>query len=124
MLSDPAPDRALTTDMAFGPGSAIVRNWLDDIFVSPWVSLASTPTATGTALQYRMFDGQKFSRGKIVQQWRVRSHLRIDNTIRPAPGDSIDCYTPWVGEDLLAARRLPVGSPPVRSHDRRRALGA
>jgi hypothetical protein len=97
LLSDPTRI-ALFPDMAFGPGSAIVRNWLDDVFVSPWVSLASTPTATGTALQYRMFDGQKFSRGKIVQQWRVRSRLRIDNTDTSAPGDSIDCYTPWSGK--------------------------
>ena len=34
-------------DMAFGPGSAVIHNWLDDIIVGPWVSLASTPGATG-----------------------------------------------------------------------------
>ena len=28
----------------WGPGSAVIHNWLDDAILSPWVSLASTPT--------------------------------------------------------------------------------
>ena len=86
---------AFSPRMAFGPSGAVIRNWLDDIAASPWVSLASTPTATGTFLSFRLFDGNSFGDGAIVQQWRVRSRVRVDNTDTPAPGDSVDCMTPW-----------------------------
>jgi hypothetical protein len=98
LFTDPAR-LAFAPDMAFGPGQSVIHNWLDDILVSPWVSLASTPSATGTLLSFRTFPGNKFHRGKIVQSWRVRAKTRHDNTDTPAPGDSIDCVSPWVTVD-------------------------
>ena len=64
LFNDPA--------MAFGPGGYVIRNWLDDIIVSPWVSLASTPTASGTPLAFRRFPGNFFNTSRIVQNWSVR----------------------------------------------------
>jgi hypothetical protein len=81
--------------MGFGPGGAVVRNWLDDMVSSPWVSLATTPFSEGTVLRFRRFPGNIFSQGSIVQGWRVRARVRTDNTDTPAPGDSIDCVSPW-----------------------------
>ena len=86
---------AFSSNMAFGPGGAVIRNWLDDIAASPWVSLVSTPTATGTILSFRRFAGNNFGDGKIVQGWRVRAKSKVDNTDTAAPGDSVDCVTPW-----------------------------
>ena len=86
---------AFSSTMSFGPGGAVVRNWLDDIVASPWVSLASTPSASGTTLSFRRFAGNNFGEGAIVQGWRVRAKAKVDNTDTPAPGDSVDCVTPW-----------------------------
>ena len=68
--------------MAFGPGGYVMRNWLDDIVVSPWVSLASTPTASGTVLAFRRFPGNFFQTSRIVQNWSVR-------------GRNASCVTGW-----------------------------
>jgi len=86
---------AFFPDMAFGPGAAIIRNWLDNIIVSPWTSLASTPSAQGTVLSFRRFPGNRFTQGSIVMGWRVRGKTRIANTDTSALGDSIDCVTAW-----------------------------
>jgi len=86
---------AFFPDMAFGPGSAIIRDWLDDTIVSPWTSLASTPSAQGTVLSFRRFPGNRFTQGGVVQNWRVRGKLRVANTDTTAPGDSIDCVSKW-----------------------------
>jgi hypothetical protein len=86
---------AFTPQMGFGPGGAVVRNWLDNVVASPWVSLASTPSAPGTVLTFRTFPGNRFNRGKIVQSWRVRTKTRVENTDTPMLGDSLDCVTPW-----------------------------
>ncbi len=86
---------AFDPSMTFGPAQAVIHNWLDDVLVSPWVSLASTPGAAGTVLSFRRFGGNLVSRGDIVQGWRVRTRLRRANTDTPAPGDSIDCTTAW-----------------------------
>lgn len=94
LWSDPAL-AAYSTDMAFGPGSAIVRNWLDNLIVSPWVDLGSTPNATYTILSFRTFPGNNYSQSRIVLGWRVRTKLRVDNTDTSAPGDSIDCLSAW-----------------------------
>jgi len=88
---------AFLPSMAFGPGQAIIHNWLDDVFISPWVSLASTPSATGTLLSYRRLGGQVLSQGKIVQQWRMRSKSQIDNTDTSTLGDFADCVSGWAG---------------------------
>ncbi len=86
---------AFYSDMAFGPGGAVIHNWLDDMFVSPWVSLASTPGASGTILSFRRFAGNNFGAADLVQGWRVRAKVKRDNTDTPAPGDSIDCISTW-----------------------------
>ncbi len=79
----------LTNDpsMDFGPGGFVVRNWLDDIIESPWVSLASTPTAAGTILQFRRFGGNFFSQSRIVQSWSVRGRFEAPDMSR--------CLTAW-----------------------------
>lgn len=86
---------AFIADMAFGPSATVVQNWLDNVLESPWISLASTPSSRGTVLSFRTFPGQRFSESKIIQGWKVRAKRRVDNTDTPAPGDLIDCLTPW-----------------------------
>jgi flagellar hook capping protein FlgD len=66
------PTIANDPSMAFGPDAYVVRNWLDDIIIGPWVSLASTPAATGTILKFRMFGGNFFNTSRIVLWWSVR----------------------------------------------------
>ncbi len=90
---------ALFPDMEFGPGSAVVRNWLDDVIVSPWVSLASTPSAQGTVLSSRIFPGNRFLQSRIQSSWRVRGKVKVENTDTSSSGDSIDCLTPWAPVD-------------------------
>ena len=94
-LSTDPTRAAYFPSMAFGPGGAVVRNWLDDITASPWVSLASTPDLSQTILSFRRFGGNHLGDGAIVQGWRVRAKSKVDNTDTPAPGDSVDCVTPW-----------------------------
>jgi len=77
---DTTPTLFNDPSMSFGPGGYVIRNWLDDRIVSPWVSLASTPTATGTVLQFRRFPGNFFNTSRIVQSWSVRG--RDGNCIR------------------------------------------
>ncbi len=67
------PSLANDPSRAYGPGGFVVKNWLDDIIVAPWVSLAATPAAVGTVLQFRRFGGNFFTNGRIVQNWSVRS---------------------------------------------------
>ena len=71
----------------FGPGGFVIRNWLDDIIESPWVSLASTPAATNTILQFRRFPGNFFNQSRIVQNWSVRGRFE-------GP-DLSTCLTAW-----------------------------
>jgi hypothetical protein len=86
---------ALFPDMAFGPGSAVIHSWLDDIIVGPWVSLVSTPSATGTVLSMRRCGAQSTAKSNIVQNWSVRSQRMADNTDTSALGDSIQCISSW-----------------------------
>lgn len=72
--------------MSFAPNGYVIRNWLDDIVVGPWVSLSTTPTASGTVLNFRRFPGNFFSTGRIVQNWSVRGK----GTIGGQP-----CVTGW-----------------------------
>jgi hypothetical protein len=70
---DTTPTIANDPSMAFGPGSYVVRNWIDNQIISPWVSLASTPTAKATVIQFQRFPGNHFSQSRITQNWSVRS---------------------------------------------------
>ena len=81
------PTIANDPSMAFGPSEYVIRNWLDDIIVSPWVSLASTPTASGTLLHFRRFPGNFFNTSRIVQNWSVRGR---DATCLTSWGHSLD----------------------------------
>jgi len=94
IFSDPTLP-ASTPQMAFGPGGAVVRNWLDDVLVSPWVELGGTAIPGAVLLSYRRFAGSDFASGRIVMSWSIRSRVRLDNTDTSAPGDSIDAVTPW-----------------------------
>ncbi len=71
------PTLANDPSMAFAPDGYVIRNWLDNTIVSPWVSLASTPTATGTVLRFRRFPGNFFSQSRIVQNWSVRAQSTV-----------------------------------------------
>jgi hypothetical protein len=84
---DTTPTLFNDPSMAFGPGGFVIRNWLDDVVESPWVSLATTPTASGTVLQFRRFPGNFFNTGRIVQNWSVRGKFE-------AP-DLSSCLTAW-----------------------------
>jgi flagellar hook capping protein FlgD len=72
---DSGPTIANDPSMAFGPGGFVIKNWLDDTVIGPWVSLASTPTAKGTILKFRRFNGNFFTTGRIVQNWAVRAKV-------------------------------------------------
>jgi hypothetical protein len=72
---DTGPTIANDPSMSFGPGGFVIKNWLDDTVIGPWVSLASTPTAKGTILTFRRFAGNFFTTSKIVQNWSVRAKL-------------------------------------------------
>jgi len=69
---DTTPTVANDLSVAFGPGGYVIRNWLDNSIVSPWVSLVGTGNATGTVIQYRRFPGNFFAHSRIVQNWSVR----------------------------------------------------
>jgi hypothetical protein len=88
---DGNPTLANDPSMAFGPGGFVVRNWLDDIIVSPWVSLATTPTATGTVIQFRRFPGNSFRTSRIVQNWSVRGKGLVDDGM----GGTTACVSVW-----------------------------
>ena len=66
------PTIANDASMAFAPNGYVVRNWLDDIIVSPWVSLPSMPLPVETVLRFRRFAGNPFNSGRIVAGWSVR----------------------------------------------------
>jgi hypothetical protein len=74
------PTIANDPSMAFGPQSLVILNWLDDVIVSPWVSLATTPNAQGTILSYRMFSGQVTVESWIAQNFDVRGKSMVDGT--------------------------------------------
>jgi hypothetical protein len=79
----------------FGPGGAVLHSWLDDIIVSPWVSLGSTGSGSGTVLAFHLFPGNPFATSRILMAGEVRSRSRVDNTDTPTPGDSVDCTSEW-----------------------------
>ena len=74
------PTLANDPSMAFGPGTFVVRNWLDEGLISPWVSLASTPAAAATVMRFRRFPGNFFTQSRIVQNWSVRGRVTIDQS--------------------------------------------
>ena len=86
---------ALSPGMGFGPNGTVVRNWLDNIVLSPWVGVPVTPYAVGAMLRFREFPGNSFSTSRIVRNWSLRGKLRVDNTDTPVVGDSIDCISTW-----------------------------
>ena len=87
------PTLALDPSMDFGPGSYVIRNWLDDILVSPWIAVNGEEPPN--VLSYRVFDGQALYQTRIVYSWSLRSRVRIDNTDTSTTGDSLDVVTPW-----------------------------
>lgn len=75
-------------------GFGCVPEGIDNVIISPWVSLASTPGSQSTFLRFRELQGPS-SGFRIVRSWSVRSLRRIDDTDTPTPGDSLDCPTAW-----------------------------
>lgn len=74
---------AYYADMAFGPGAAIVRNWLDGTLVSPWVQLNGQQPPN--ILSFRLLPGQKWDYGRIVLGLSIR-------------GKKGSCVTSWSDE--------------------------
>ena len=114
LWSDPTLP-AYYPDMAFGPGGCVVRNWLDDIIVSPWVSLQHDPRRRGHgALLCGASAASNYSASRIVHELeRADPQSRIDNTDTPAPGDSIDVPTPWLHTSTgTSTRQLSPGPRP------------
>ncbi len=73
--------------MAFGPGGFVVRNWLDDAILSPWVSLTDLPShAVGTVLRFDRFPGNFFTGSRLVHQWAVRGKKVVDG---------VECISAW-----------------------------
>ncbi len=74
-------------DLRFGPGGAVIRNWLDNVVTSPWVSLPPGGLGNvGTILDFRFFGGNPFVTSQIIHTWLVR-------TRRPANG--VECVSAW-----------------------------
>ncbi len=85
------PTVANDPSMAFAPDAYVVKNWLDDAILSPWVSLASTPAAVGTVLQFRRFPGNFFTTSRMVQNWSVRGRANVDDGM----GGTQECISGW-----------------------------
>lgn len=64
--------------VAYGPGGAVVHNWLDNIIQSPWANLAVGPRPGGTVLSFRIFGGNYWEWGRIVQSPSIRSRFQRD----------------------------------------------
>jgi hypothetical protein len=86
---------AFTPEMAFGPDGVVVRNWLDNVIMSPWVAVPATPYAVETIVSYQEFPGNTLSTSRIIRSRSLRSRRRVDNTDTPALGDSVDCVSSW-----------------------------
>ena len=88
---DVTPSIANDASMSFAPGGFVVKNWLDDRVISPWVDLSTTPTATGTIVQFRRFPGNFFSTSRMVQNWSIRGKVDTDDGM----GGTIECISGW-----------------------------
>jgi hypothetical protein len=85
------PTVANDPSMAFGPDAFVVKNWLDESIVSPWVSLSTTPSAVGTILEFRRFPGNFFAQSRVVQNWGVRGRVSVDDGM----GGTVSCVSDW-----------------------------
>ncbi len=86
--------------MAYGPSGYVIRNWLDDVVVSPWVSLATTPDHR-TVLSFREFAGNGFQTSRVVRSWSVRGQ------------DAGGCVGSWTTEEK---RRVTLDDFTWRTH--------
>ena len=76
LFTDPlSPTLFCNAALAFGPGGQVVTPGLDEFLTSPLISLASTPAAKGTSIDYSMFPGNSFPGARIVSNWSVRSKV-------------------------------------------------
>jgi hypothetical protein len=82
---DTTPTIANDPSMAFAPGSFVIRNWLDDAILSPWVSLASTSSASGTVLQFRRFGGNFLLSGSVMQGAGARGRHDVGGRLCTTP---------------------------------------
>ena len=82
------PTPANDPSMAFAPNGYVVRNWLDDMIVSPWVSLVGTANASGTVLRYRRFGANPHITSRLVGAWNVRGRQDVGGQ---------ECVSLWGG---------------------------
>lgn len=86
LLSDPSQTANFPGDMAFAPGSAVLRLGMDEAIVSPWISLAEL-SGGRPVLSFREFPGNVFEKGRIARSWSVRGRY-----------NSGTCVTRWSDE--------------------------
>jgi FlgD Ig-like domain len=106
IFSDPART-AFFSDMAFGPGGAVVHNWLDNTIVSPWISVGSSPLG-GFVVRFREFPGSRWMEGMIARSWSVRGRYHsytdtLESCVTNWNGDRDDnpCGTTWYPLDTF-----------------------
>jgi hypothetical protein len=94
-------DIAIYSDMAFGPGAAVVRKWLDDVIISPWVQVPRLGRQSAV-LSFREFPGQRFTQSKIARGFSLRGTSHGDTCITNWKGDAgyeSAWNSPWQGMD-------------------------
>ncbi len=74
------PTIANDASMSFGPGGFVIKNWLDDIIVSPWAARAGIPSPVRTFVQFRCFPGNRFATSRIVFNWSIRAKSHVGPT--------------------------------------------
>lgn len=95
------PTIANDPSLGFAPGGFVVKNWLDNAIISPWVSLEDTPDASGTILQLRRFPGNIFSQSLIAANYSVRGRETVGSSKCPSAWghtqdwNSLDVFT-WL----------------------------
>jgi hypothetical protein len=82
-------------DMTFGPGSAVIRNWLDDIIVSPVGQPGVDAASGGDAAHVPAIRRKPLLTGSDRSELERALKVRTDNTDTAALGDSFDCISNW-----------------------------
>jgi hypothetical protein len=66
-----SPTFANDPGLAFGPNSYVLKNWLDDIVISPWVTMPNQTPGT-TVATFREFGGNRWPHSKIARAINIR----------------------------------------------------
>ena len=113
ILTDPTAT-AFFPSMAFGPAAAVIRNWLDDVLVSPWVRV-DDPT-NGLILSFREFPGNFFQAGRIMRSYSLRGSYFLSSCVSNWSNDTDRFFGTW--QDLSTFSWV------TRTHDLSALAGA